>query len=411
MDDLTQLSLEQLGQIPVVPGQKRSWFTPAPQQQLPEPIAKALAGDPRLALAQQLMGQNDFKPVRTPLEGLAKMAAALSGAYIQRQTRDSYKGDAEKYQKDLAAGLSMLGTGDAEAAMNAFAQNPYLQDPAMQLGLIGYKGKIESEQEAAKQAAQEKRDEFKAEVQRARDEMKYNEMTASQQRQFDQQMKIVGMQQYGMESRLAATLAAQAANREESGYSLMSSDEVKAAGLPPGSYQRSGKGEIKPIASPSGAAHKPMNGTVMKQYNTSSEALKISQDVQRRLDEAESLFDPNRKGGAVDTGAVARGVRAVTRVTGGGTENTRDLGALDRMREKMRNDYLLLAKGVQTEGDAKRAIDALMPYTTDAKEIKAQIRDVRAANKALEEMHRSSMENIELEYGKPGGGNIRVVDW
>lgn len=393
----------------------KDWFKAAPQPTLPGPIAKAYQEDPRLLMAQKLMEQNDFAPVRTPMEGLAKMVGALSGAYIQRKTKQGYSKDADQYRNDLRAAMLMLDTGGREEALNAMANNPYMADSAMTMRFD-----IMGEEEKNKAALHLQN--IKDEAQIKREELRQAAQDARQQAAEAGRDSRLGMQLSAqadlLDRRLAASDAALDRRLSASGGNEPLVEVQNDDGTVTYSRRSDAVGKKAPPKG-AGATTKPMNGTVMKQYNTSSEAMKTAQDVQRRLDEAERLFSPDAKGGPVDTGLIARGTRAVTRVAGFGTENTRKLGELDRMREKMRNDYLLLAKGVQTEGDAQRAISALMPYTTDPEEIKAQIRDVRAATKALEEMHRSSMENIELEYGAPGGGSggvsggggVRVVDW
>lgn len=96
-----------------------------------------------------------------------------------------------------------------QAMAAVLARNPDTADMGYDVQMKAIAAEIEAQQQAAKEAAQERRDEFKAAAQQARDDARYDQMSKQQQAQFDQQLKVVGMQQYGMNERTAQMIAAQ----------------------------------------------------------------------------------------------------------------------------------------------------------------------------------------------------------
>lgn len=77
---------------------------------LPAPVKKDYAADPRLLQALQSM-QQDSGPVQSWGEGLAKALSKMVGGYQAKQVKDEYQQLGDDYQKGLAKALATSQTG------------------------------------------------------------------------------------------------------------------------------------------------------------------------------------------------------------------------------------------------------------------------------------------------------------
>ena len=66
----------------------------------------------------------------------------------------------------------------------------------------------------------------------------------------------------------------------------------------------------------------------------------------------------------------------------------------------MRNDSLLLAKGVQTEGDATRAWDALFGSLSDEKALKQRLIEIAVMNAANIKLYERQVQRARANYGR-----------
>jgi len=117
-------------------------------------LADYLIESPIYAAGQRVgMAGADTSPVRSPMEGLARALQGGIGGWMvgqgMKQARDERGADSEA----LAAALDKFGKGDVTGATSILATRPNLGDTAaaigMQTGMLGYKQKIESDQQAA----------------------------------------------------------------------------------------------------------------------------------------------------------------------------------------------------------------------------------------------------------------------
>lgn len=157
---------------------------------------------------------------------------------------------------------------------------------------------------------------------------------------------------------------------------------------------------------------KPVPAAVLKQATDAREGLRAAENMRTTLQSARELVSGGgrvfdyKQGKMVDaqplkTGPVDRAYAYAANKSGLGTDaNTRGLLRLKQIREKLRGDYLMLAKGVQTEGDAQRAMDAMMPDTNDPNALLMQIDALGKASENLARMHEESLWTIENSYGR-----------
>lgn len=79
--------------------------------------------------------------------------------------------------------------------------------------------------------------------------------------------------------------------------------------------------------------------------------------------------------------------------------NSRNFQTLDATIEKIRNDTLRLNKGVQTEGDAVRALNELIKSKNDPKVVEDQLQRIEKINKRAVEMRKKKLDVLRSNYG------------
>lgn len=85
---------------------------------------------------------------------------------------------------------------------------------------------------------------------------------------------------------------------------------------------------------------------------------------------------------------------------GTGGEEYANLTSLEATLNKMRNDSLLLAKGVQTEGDAQRAWSALFGNLSDEKALKQRLIEIAIMNAANMKLYEQQVQRARANYGR-----------
>lgn len=79
--------------------------------------------------------------------------------------------------------------------------------------------------------------------------------------------------------------------------------------------------------------------------------------------------------------------------------NSQNFAAFKSGIEKLRNDSLRLNKGVQTEGDAIRAMDELMSNITDPKVVARQLARINEINQRAMNLRKMNIESIRNNFG------------
>ena len=100
-----------------------------------------------------------------------------------------------------------------------------------------------------------------------------------------------------------------------------------------------------------GAPQKPLPIGALKVVDDAMQAIAATTDSQVLVDGAIAML----RGKKVELGAVANVKSSARNIAGKSNENSRAYASLIQSFEKLRNNYMLLAKGVQTDKDADRA--------------------------------------------------------
>lgn len=103
--------------------------------------------------------------------------------------------------------------------------------------------------------------------------------------------------------------------------------------------------------------------------------------------------------GVLKTDIANRNVSKAMNYFGSSTPQSRSFANYEANLKKMVNDSLLLAKGVQTEGDAQRAADAILAAPYDTQAVKERLQELKRINKRSAEMQKLQVNQIRQNYG------------
>lgn len=103
--------------------------------------------------------------------------------------------------------------------------------------------------------------------------------------------------------------------------------------------------------------------------------------------------------GQLKTDLANRSMSGVMNFTGNSTPQSRSLATYQSNVKKMVNDSLLLAKGVQTEGDAQRAAAAIMAAPFDTAAVAERLAELRQINSRSADLHKMANDQLRSEYG------------
>jgi hypothetical protein len=155
-----------------------------------------------------------------------------------------------------------------------------------------------------------------------------------------------------------------------------------------------------PAAAP-GAPAKPANPLpvgALKIVDEAKQASAAASDSKTLIDNAIELLER----GDVQLGAVRNMESRGRNFAGNSDENSRAYASLRQTLEKLRNNYLLLAKGVQTEGDAARAWNSEIGESVQNDNALA-LQQLQKAQAMIDRALAAQQSRIETVYGNYGG--------
>ena len=84
---------------------------------------------------------------------------------------------------------------------------------------------------------------------------------------------------------------------------------------------------------------------------------------------------------------------------GASDEESKNFASFQSKLENMRNGVLLLNKGVQTEGDAQRAMGEIMSNPNDVDVVKQRLAEIRALNRRAVELRKNNVNTLRSNFG------------
>ena len=137
------------------------------------------------------------------------------------------------------------------------------------------------------------------------------------------------------------------------------------------------------------------------------QALKMQNELTREISESKNTlediqpFIDSLDRGELQLGPIDNSLNYLRNQTDNSTKASQSKALFDTWKEDLRNRKLLLNKGTQTEGDALRAIDAIISAGKDTKLLRANLVNLQLAFKRMEEQSRLNLNNVTSNYGLP----------
>lgn len=194
-----------------------------------------------------------------------------------------------------------------------------------------------------------------------------------------------------------------ASEKPRSGFRMLSADEIKAAGLPEGTSAQidEATGKIDVVNKPPGGGGLPVGA--LKIVDEAKQSLGAVKESAALIDRATSTLSS----GKVDLGLVSNAISRSRNKLGASSPESRAYSDVLQTFEKLRNNYLLLAKGVQTEGDATRAWNSEIGESAQNDNDLAlqQLKKARQMIENMEGLQQNRIDTIYANYGAtpPGG--------
>lgn len=134
-------------------------------------------------------------------------------------------------------------------------------------------------------------------------------------------------------------------------------------------------------------------------------ALRIQNDILDSFDAAKNAQDLSQSiikkidSGTLDLGAISNLGYKSRNLAGYSTPKSIAFGNLQTSLEKLRNATLLLHKGVQTEGDAVRAMNEITNSINDPKLLKSNMENLNSLNLRASEIQKQKLNAVRANYG------------
>lgn len=145
-----------------------------------------------------------------------------------------------------------------------------------------------------------------------------------------------------------------------------------------------------------GKPEKPLPPSALKLRQDALDAVGVASGIQADVDGFIGLIDS----GKLDLGPIKNLGNRALNFAGISTEESANLTNFKTSLEKLRNDILVLAKGVQTDGDALRAYNTLVENINDEKVVRQQLVKIKENNARNERLQLAKVDTIQNEYGK-----------
>lgn len=135
----------------------------------------------------------------------------------------------------------------------------------------------------------------------------------------------------------------------------------------------------------------------LKMQIENMDSIKSVEGMNRQISDTIGLIENNE----IEFGPIENVVNQAKNLIGASDEKSRNLAKFKTDLEQWRNGILLLHKGVQTEGDAKRAMNAIIQNINDKDIVAKQLKVLRDKNNQAIQAKKSNINAIRKNYGLP----------
>lgn len=143
---------------------------------------------------------------------------------------------------------------------------------------------------------------------------------------------------------------------------------------------------------------KPLPATALKLQNEDLRSIGTFNGLDADLAGLQNQIDT----GKLNFGLVGNLVNKARNAAGVSSEESRNMASFQAKLENMRSAVLVLNKGVQTEGDAQRAMNEIMANINDKELVKQRLAEIRALNARAVDLKKANIDTIRFNYGHPG---------
>ena len=123
----------------------------------------------------------------------------------------------------------------------------------------------------------------------------------------------------------------------------------------------------------------------------------LSLDIRDSMEDVVAQIDGNE----IDFGLFSNFYSKGRNVLGMSTEQSRNFSSFKNRLEKLRNDSLRLNKGIQTEGDAQRALNELFENLNDKNLVRQRLKEISDINKKAAAIRRRGIKLRRQEFKLP----------
>ena len=191
----------------------------------------------------------------------------------------------------------------------------------------------------------------------------------------------------------ADNAATQASAAEQRAQQQRQYEETKRFEREKFGYQQKKDAE-KPA--PGAAPAKPMPAAAMRMQDDDLNAIGTFAGIDKDLEGIQKQLET----GKLNLGLVGNITGDVRNRVGRSNENSRNLATFKAKLENMRNSVLLLNKGVQTEGDAQRAMNEMIANINDPDVVKQRLKEIRALNQRAVQLKKNNLDMLRRNYGQ-----------
>jgi cell fate (sporulation/competence/biofilm development) regulator YmcA (YheA/YmcA/DUF963 family) len=142
--------------------------------------------------------------------------------------------------------------------------------------------------------------------------------------------------------------------------------------------------------------NKPLPAQALKLQQEALDIMGVASNTQKDLSEIKNQIDT----GKLPLGLWSNKVNEVKNYLGISTPESENFATFTATMEKIRNDSLLLNKGVQTEGDSIRAWNQLFKNLNDENVVSKRLEEIKKINERAVNLQRMNVDVIRSNYGK-----------
>jgi hypothetical protein len=143
------------------------------------------------------------------------------------------------------------------------------------------------------------------------------------------------------------------------------------------------------------SAPKPLPASTSKLINEELTSIGTFSGIDKDLEG----FEKQIEDGKLEFGVVSNLINTGRNKAGFSTPESRNLESFKTKLENLRNSVLLLNKGVQTEGDAQRAMNEIMTNINDKELVKQRLQELRVLNRRAVDLRKNNVDTLRSTYG------------